>query len=121
MGLVARRGEGSIRGTMQFSIDAGEIRLLETAFTRKGIDYREVSSGPSYRIFSANLSGGGKQWFEVFQRRINSAHEIAGVKIPSSEAFPSESAFGTWAWTFQTLAQCEEKAQGINMHRSVAP
>lgn len=105
---------------MQFSIAPEEVRLLETAFTRKGIDYREVSSGPSYRIFSANLSGGGKQWFEVFQRRINSAHEIAGVKIPASEAFPSDSAFGTWAWTFPTLAQCEEKARGISIHKSVA-
>ena len=105
---------------MQFAIDAGEIRLLETAFTRKGIDYREVSSGPSYRIFSARLPGEGREWFEVFQRRINAPHEIQGNKIPASEAFPSDAAFGTWAWTFQTLAQCEEKARCINMHKSVA-
>ena len=105
---------------MNFAIESGELRLLDTNFTRKGIEYREVASEDTYRVFSARLSGEGREWFEAFQRRVNAPHEINGVKIPASEAFPPDSAFGVWAFTFPSLDQAVGKGRGFSLHKSVS-
>lgn len=105
---------------MEFQIAPYDIRLLESSFTRKGITYAERGSGDTFRVYGARLDSEGREWFEVFQRRINAPHEIQGNKIPASEAFPSDSAFGSWAFTFPNLEQAIEKGKGFTLHKSVS-
>ena len=55
-----------------------------------------------------------KTWYEVFERKINAARSIGDTNLPASEAFPSDEAFGKWAWTFPTAEQCLEKSEFID-------
>jgi len=102
---------------MKFQIDDGP-RRLEPKITRKGIEYERVDAAPTYFIYSAKIQGSPRQWFEVFQKRINAAHIIADHEIPASEAWPSDYALGVWAWTFESINAAIAKAQTIKPHKS---
>ena len=105
---------------MNFQIDDGP-RRLEERFTRRGIEYTRIDDAPAYFIYAAKMESGPRTWFEVFQKRINAAHQIAGHDIPASEAWPPDSAFCVWAWTFETLNAAISKAQTIIPHKSTRP
>lgn len=95
-----------------------EIKPLAASFVRKGVKYDRVEIGDSYMIYRGELAG--SYWFEVFQRRINKARQIAGVDIPASEAFPSDEAFGKWAWCYKELSDAAMKAGEIAPHKTMA-
>lgn len=38
----------------------------------------------------------------------------SGKEVPESEAFPSDEAFGRWAWTYKDTESCKAKAQEID-------
>lgn len=104
---------------MNFAIDNGP-RRLEAKFTRKGVEYEKIEEGPAFFIYSAKMQDSPRKWFEVFQRRIHDAREIAGQKIEASEAWPPDSAFGSWAWTFDGLNGARGMAGTIKPHKSIA-
>jgi hypothetical protein len=90
-----------------------EIKPLVFPLTRKGITYLLESETEHTRTVRATFPG-ATDWLEVFEKRINAAREIQGVKIPASEAFPGDEAFGKWAWTFPTESQCQAKAAELD-------
>ena len=83
-----------------------EIKRLEFPLTRKGITYALVSETEYTRTVKASFPGSA-DWYEIFEKRINAARTIAGCILPASEAFPHDEAFGKWAWTYPTEAQCQ--------------
>lgn len=105
---------------MEIQIAGDDLRLLETAFMRRGIAYRQRFSGETFRVYGCQLGGDGREWFEVFQYRINAAHEIQGNKIGASEAFPPDSAFGTWAFTFASLQEAISRGEQFPAHKSAS-
>lgn len=96
-----------------------EIKPLAQSFTRKGVLYDHVETGDSYMIYRGELAG--SYWYEVFQRRINAARQIAGVDIPASEAFPSDESFGKWAWDCPDLESAQKRSAGIAIHKTLIP
>lgn len=94
-----------------------QIKPLLRSFMRKGVLYDHVEVGDSYVIYRGELAG--SYWYEVFQRRINAAHQIAGVDIPASEAFPSNESFGKWAWSCPDLESARKRSAGIMIHKSM--
>ena len=96
----------------------GQIKELAKTFSRKGVAYAHVETGEAYMIYRCELAG--SYWFEVFQRRINEDRQIAGVDIPASEAFPSDEAFGKWAWCYKNLSDAAIKAGEIAPHKTMA-
>ena len=95
-----------------------QIKMLAKSFSRKGVNYGHIETGAAYMIYRGELAG--SYWFEVFQRRINGEHQIAGVDIPASEAFPSDESFGKWAWCYRNIEEACQKSINITAHKSVA-
>lgn len=95
-----------------------EIKPLVFPLTRKGITYHLESETEHTRTVRATFEG-ATDWLEVFEKRINAAwHRMDKdgnkIDIPASEAFPGDEAFGKWAWTFPTEAQCQAKAAELD-------
>lgn len=49
-----------------------------------------------YKQFSGDTLIG----YEVFKVMVEKAREFGGATIPAHERFPSDEAFGSWAWSF---------------------
>lgn len=51
----------------------------------------------------------GKTVYEVFRHKEYKEREVAGHIFPAKVAYPSDAAFGSWAWTYDVLGRAEEK------------
>lgn len=85
-----------------------EIKKTQFPITRKGVTYDLEFETEHVRAVRATL--GIRSWFEIFERRVNAAREIEGVKICPSEAFPNDEAFGKWAFVCETPHHVSDKA-----------
>lgn len=103
---------------MNFDIASDSLRLLESAFTRKGHIFEKVEEGPAFFIYKVRREDAPRYWFEVFQRRIYASRDIDGKIIPAAEAYPSDASFGVWAWTYPALETARWRAGQIKPHKS---
>lgn len=106
---------------MDFQIAPDDIRLLESKFEKSGRVFEKIEEGPTFFIYSVKMIDSPRKWVEVFQRRIYPAREIAGKPIPASQAYPSDEAFGAWAWTFDGIDAARAQAFTIKPHKSTLP
>lgn len=106
---------------MDFQIAPDSLRLLESRFEKLGRVFEKVEEGPAFMIYSVKMKDSPRKWFEVFQRRVYPAREIEGKAFPPSQAYPSDEAFGKWAWTFGGIEQARAKSGEIKLHASVKP
>lgn len=103
---------------MDFQIAPDSLRLLESSFEKLGRAFEKVEEGPAFMIYSVKMKDSPRKWFEVFQRRVYPAREIEGKPFPPSQAYPSDEAFGKWAWTFDGIDAARAQAFKIKPHSS---
>lgn len=85
---------------------------LRKEFTKRGNTYTQVFSNDEafvYRVTFTKYDGTEGSFFEAFKRMVQKADLYHG---DSYEAYPSDEAFGSWAWCYSNadtmLAKMEE-------------
>jgi hypothetical protein len=79
------------------------MKKLQETIKYKGFDYTRVYENDQYYIYEQKLKG-DNIGFEVFKKKINTLYNC--------ESWPSDKAFGLWAWSTRKL----EKAKYIANH-----
>lgn len=75
---------------------------LKTTFTKRGNTYKQVYVSPLmyiYRVFCQECSA--KPYFELFRPKIG---KPGAIKKDYWQMYPSDDAFGKWAWCSSNLA-----------------
>jgi hypothetical protein len=91
------------------------LKELGNKIRKNGFDYEKVKESKYAYIYAQRTKGASKVIaYEVFQRRENKPYTIAGIEFPASVAFPSNENFGSWAFTYRTLASAERKFRALN-------
>jgi rubrerythrin len=91
------------------------LKELGNKIRKNGFDYEKVEESEHAYIYAQRTKGVSKVIaYEVFQRRENKPYTIAGIAFPASVAFPSNESFGSWAFTYPTLASAERKFRALS-------
>ena len=98
------------------------MRQLQAQIKKNGYDYYQLKRGLKAFIYSQRIGNGPVVAFEVFRLKEHKPYTISGVDIEGGEAFPSDEAFGKWAWTYpridQALAKFEELENANDIRRA---
>ncbi len=89
------------------------MKTLETSFTRKGFQYRQISRDGDVAVFEQRWGKNGSPAFETVIVQRHHGREIMGVKIPPAEFMPSTSQWGVKGWTFTHRDQALLKAASL--------
>lgn len=85
------------------------MKKLETKFTSKGFEFTQVLRKGNMAIYEKQHSQSANPTYELIYINSHNGYEIAGNKIPPSEVYPSDSAWGTYGWTYTTLDEAKAK------------
>ena len=98
------------------------MKQLQTQIRKNGYTYDQFKRGESAFLYSQRGESGTPIAFEVFKRKEHKPYTIGGVDIEGGESFPSDEAFGKWAWTYpridQALAKFEELENANDIRRA---
>lgn len=83
------------------------IEQLPVRFKRKGFVYEQVCRNQEKVLYRQSMNGKTIA-FELFRIKIQKPTEFNGIILKEKEMFPSDEAFGSWAWSLQFMS--EEKA-----------
>jgi hypothetical protein len=88
-------------------------RLIE--YSKNGYKFNLVKRLRDNAIFKGTRTDHGEQseTFEVIMIQSHNGLEIHGNKVPPSEFRPSDSQWGTKAWTFQSIEAANIKFNNI--------
>ena len=75
---------------------------------RNGYKYTQLCKGKRSYIYEQALSEKRKA-YDVFLIKTYPEWEFNGVKHEAAERFPTNEAFGYWAWTYPTLEKAMKK------------
>lgn len=95
------------------------MQKLSKHFQFRQNTYVQVEEGESHYIYAVyNLKDkpeGEPSYYEVFRKKSRKAETINGRSYPEREAYPSDDAFGNWAWCCTTLerVQCIRNEKGL--------
>jgi hypothetical protein len=105
-------------GKFHFNLDFKEIfylikfnimkELSETFIGRgqvKGFAFTQIEKSASAYIYEVNT--GNSKFYEVFKRIENTRFMCV--------SYPTNNAFGVWAWTFGTLKRAEDKFDELEL------
>lgn len=96
------------------------MKELETIIRKNGFDYVQLRKTESAYLYAQRLKDSETcVGYEVFQRRENRPYSIAGIEFPASVAYPSNEAFGNWAWTYRTLENAEARLHAIKKAKTL--
>lgn len=74
------------------------MRKLEPHFTKNEISFTEVFHNMECVIYICKNKYGAS-WYEIFRYKVLPPTVILGRNVPEREAYPTNDAFGRWAWT----------------------
>ena len=85
-----------------------EIKELKLEFNGKGRVsdrvFRQISSSENAYLYEVTSSG--SKYYEIFKKRLNDRF--------STISYPSDKAFGLWAWTTSSLKKAEDIFDKLN-------
>lgn len=81
------------------------MKQLEKHIRRNGYDYEQVVVEPYGYIYAQKMDGKVIA-YEVFEHMENEYYQCV--------SFPSNEAFGNWAWTYPTLDRAYERLHSLN-------
>lgn len=101
--------------------EAITLRKLETQFTKKGVSYRQIYNDNRWYIYEciSNYAGIKDTYYEVFKRR-NEKDRVCKngvwsfVENQRREMYPTDEAFGEWAWCCNTIDRVYQKMKEKN-------
>jgi len=87
------------------------LKILEEAFTSKGFKLQQVKRDGDVAIYKKQLDDpeSHNYHYEVIAIKRHNGYEIAGVKMPPSEMYPSDSQWGDWAYTCSTIEDANNR------------
>jgi hypothetical protein len=94
------------------------MEKLPENIKKNGFDYKQVKRTDKAAIYAQYMTGGtlliGYEVFQIFEQK-ESDTIIAGnpIHYENKELFPSDEAFGKFAWSFQSLQRAETFFEGI--------
>ena len=96
------------------------MQKLSKQFQFRQNTYVQVEEGESHYIYAVyNLKDkpeGEPSYYEVFRKKADKEKTFpSGQTYPEREIYPSEDAFGNWAWCCGTLerVQCIKNEKGL--------
>ncbi len=88
------------------------MKRLELNIKKRGFLYTQVLRGKRSCIYERTVSEKSKV-YEVFIIKIKPQSKIGDIIIESKEWFPSDSAFGKWAWNYYTYEEAFNKFEAL--------
>lgn len=89
------------------------VKILEKTFERKVFKYEQLYRKDNLAIYSQTHRDTGFATYETIIIKNHNGYEIAGVKIEASEVYPSDSQWGIFGWTHQTLERAKNKIKQL--------
>jgi hypothetical protein len=71
----------------------------------KGFAFTQIEKTASYYIYEVKTES--SKYYEVFKRMENTRFGCV--------SYPTNNAFGTWAWTYLNLSKAEDKADELEL------
>ena len=84
------------------------IRKLQQVFSRKGVIYTQVDEYDNCYIYQLNNG-----YYEVFKKRLSDPHPDYDYDYDKVECYPTDDAFGTWAWCYPNYWMAQRKAESL--------
>jgi hypothetical protein len=87
------------------------LKILEESFTSKGFKFQQVKRHGDVAIYKKQFDDpeSGNNHYEVIAIKRHNGYEIAGVKVLPSEMYPSDSQWGDWAFTCNTIEDANKR------------
>ena len=82
------------------------MKALPISIRKNGYNYTQINRGSKALIYRQEISSKAS-YYEVFLLRTSRERRIKDVLLPAKEIFPSNEAFGEWAWTFRDYKSAE--------------
>ena len=88
-----------------------KLKILEESFTSKGFKLQQVKRDGDIAIYKKQLDDPECEnyHYEVIAIKRHNGYEIAGVKMPPAEMYPSDSQWGDWAFTCTTIEDANRR------------
>jgi len=96
------------------------VKTLETEFSFKGFNYRQISRDGDVAVYEQRWGRNGSVAYETIIVQSHNGREIAGKQIPPSEFFPSTSSWGVKGWSFTDRELALAKANALTQDRKSA-
>lgn len=95
------------------------MQKIETEIGKNGFKYRMVHESECFYIFEQLIPELENQviGYEVFEKKIAKERETEWAVMPERELFPSNEAFGVWAWSMGVRDSDEHRAFARAMER----
>jgi hypothetical protein len=87
------------------------LKILEDNFNSKGFNLSLVKREGDVAIYKKTLedSESGESNFEVIAIKRHNGYEIAGIKMPPAEMYPSNTQWGDWAYTCTSREDADKR------------
>jgi hypothetical protein len=87
------------------------LKILEESFTSRGFKLQQVKRDGDVAIYKKQLDDPESEnhHYEVIAIKRHNGYEIAGVKMPPAEMYPSDSQWGDWAFTCTNIEDANKR------------
>ena len=87
------------------------MKILEESFTSKGFKLQQIKRDGDVAIYKKQLDDpeAESSHYEVIAIKRHNGYEIAGVKMPPAEMYPSDSQWGDWAFTCTSIEDANKR------------
>ena len=87
------------------------MKILEDSFTSRGFKFSLVKREGDVAIYKKQLDEPDSEAhnYEVIAIKRHNGYEIAGVKMPPAEMYPSDSQWGDWAYTCMSREDADKR------------
>jgi len=87
------------------------LKILEDNFNSKGFNLSLVKREGDVAIYKKTLEDceSGESNFEVIAIKRHNGYEIAGIKMPPAEMYPSNTQWGDWAYTCTSREDADKR------------
>ena len=96
------------------------MNLLADKLRKNAYNYTKHHTDEDFYVYAQHLSEKGEDQiiaFEVFERKEVKARTLEWGNVTAHEAFPSDEAFGIWAFSIHLINRTEQEAFQIAIER----
>jgi len=97
------------------------MQKIDAEIGKNGFKYKQVHEGENFYIYEQRIPENGNKIiaYEVFEKKIAKERETEWANMPEREIFPSNEAFGVWAWSMAVKGDNAEKGLARAMERGL--